>query len=268
MRFKFSKKYSIIFLVLILGLVFLNFVPGVSNFSKNIVFRVFSPTQKFFIKTGNNIIGFFEIIFSIKDLNKENTEFKQKNLEMEAELTKLKETERENQILREALNFSQKNILIYEIASVVGKEVQGGGGWILIDKGLENGIVKDAVVISEEFALVGKIIEINKNFSKVLLITNPQSKVAALLEKIRSEGLIQKEEGENKIFMDFIPKDENPEVGEKVITSGMDKTYPRGIVIGKIESIDLSQNQLFKKVIVAPAVNFEKLETIFVIKTN
>jgi rod shape-determining protein MreC len=266
MKFKLSKKYLVIFLVLILGLVFLNVFPNISKFLGNFIFKIFSPIQKFFIKTGDKVVGFFEIILSIKDLGKENAELRQKNLGMESELTKLKEAERENEILREALNFSQKNIPLYEIASVVGKEIQGGGDWILIDKGSENGIEKGAVVISKGFSLVGKIIEVNSNFSKVLLITNSKSTVAALIENSRSEGLIQKTEGENKIFMDFIPKDENPEIGEKIITSGMDKIYPGGILIGKIESVDLSENQLFQKIIIAPATDFNKLEEVFVIK--
>jgi rod shape-determining protein MreC len=268
MRFKFSKKYLVIFLVLILGLVFLNVFPNISKFLGNFIFKIFSPIQKFFIKTGDRVVGFFEIILSIRDVGKENTELRQKNLEMESELTKLKETERENEVLREALNFSQKNIPLYEIASVVGKEIRGGGDWILIDKGSENGIEKDAVVISRGFSLVGKVIDINSDFSKVLLIINPKSTVAALIENSRSEGLIQKEEGGNKIFMDFVPKNENPEIGEKIITSGMDKVYPGGILIGKIESVDLSQNQLFQKIIIAPATDFDKLEEVLVIKTK
>jgi len=263
---KISKKYFVIAIVLMVGLIFLNLFPNISGFLKNLIFKAFSPIQEFFIKTGNNIIGFFEIIASIKDLGRENTELKQKNMEIEAELSKLKETERENQILREALNFSQKDTPLYEIASVVGKEIQGGGDWILIDKGSKNGVEKDDVVVSEGPSLVGRIFEVNNNFSKVLLITNSKSVVAAIIENKRSEGLIQKEEDGNKIFMDFVPKEENPKIGEKVITSGMDNIYPKGILIGKIESVDLSQNQLFQKVIIALATNFNKLEEVFVIK--
>lgn len=266
MRFKFSKKYLIFSIVLILGLVFLNVFPNISEFLGNFVFKIFSPIQKLFIKTGNRIVGFFEITLSIKELGRENTELKQKNIEIEAELVELRETERENKILRTALNFSQKEILLYEIASVVGKEIQGTGDWILIDKGAKNGIEKDMPVVSKEFSLIGRIVKVENNFSKVMLITNKESVVAALIENKRSEGLVQKEEGGGKIFMDFIPKDENPETGENVITSGMDKIYPKGILIGKIESIDLSQNQLFQKIIILPSVNFNKLEEVFVVK--
>jgi rod shape-determining protein MreC len=68
--------------------------------------------------------------------------------------------------------------------------------------------------------------------------------------------------------MDFIPREENPETGERIITSGMDNVYPAGILIGKIESVDLSQNQLFTKVVIAPDTNFLKLEKVFIIKTK
>lgn len=267
MKFKISKKYFIIATVLMMGLIFLNIFTGASGFLENIVFKIFSPIQGFFIKTGNNTVGFFEIILSIKDLSRENIELKQRNLEIETELIELKETKKENEALRNALDFSQKNIPLYEIASVVGKEIQGGGDWILIDKGSKNGIEKDTVIISDKFALVGKVLEVNDSFSKVLLITNSKSIVAALIENKRSEGLVQKEESGNKIFMDFIPKEDDPEIGEKVITSGMDKIYPKGILIGKVESIDLSENQLFKKVIIVPFVDFDKLERVFVIKS-
>jgi rod shape-determining protein MreC len=268
MRLRFSKKHLVVFLVLIVGLIFLNIFPKISDFLENLVFKAFSPVQKLFINTGNRIIGFFEIILSIKDLNLENTELKKKNLELEAELTAFKETEKENQVLREALNFSQKNIPLYEMAYVVGKETQGGENWILINKGFDRGVVEDTVIVSEEFSLVGKIVEVYDDFSKATLIIGSGNAVAALIENKRSEGLVQKEESGNKIFMDFIPKEENPEVGEKVLTSGMDKIYPAGIFIGKIESVDSSENQLFTKVVIAPAANFSKLEKVLIIKTK
>ena len=266
MRFKFSKKYLIFCIVLILGLVFLNVFPNISEFLENFVFKIFSPIQKLFIKTGDRMVGFFEITFSIKELGRENTDLKQKNIEIEAELVRLRETERENKILRTALNFSQKEIMLYEIALVVGKEIQGMENWILIDKGAKDGVEKDMPIVSDNFSLIGRIVEVKNNFSKVMLITNKESVVSALIENKRSEGLVQKETGGGKIFMDFIPKDENPEIGENIITSGMDKIYPKGILIGKIENIDLSQNQLFQKITILPSVNFDKLEEVFIVK--
>jgi len=268
MSFKVSKKYLVIFLVLILGLVFLNLFPKPAKALENFIFKVFSPVQKIFIRTGNKISDFFQILISIKDLNKENAELKQKNSDLEAQLTQLKEIEKENETLRTALNFAPKNTSLYEIASVVGKNIQGTEEWILIDKGTDDGVEKNMAIISEEFFLVGKVIEPNKDFSKVMLITDKNSLVAALIENRRNEGLVQKEEGSDKIFLDFIPKTEKVEIGEKILTSGMDNIFPRGILIGKAESVDSSENQLFQKITISPAVDFNKLEQVFILKNK
>ena len=264
----FSKKYLIISVVLILGLVFLNLFPNVSKTLENFIFKIFSPVQKLFIKTGNRITGFFQILLSIKDLGDENIQLKQKNIELETQLSELGEIKKENETLRSALNFSQKDAIIYEMASVIGKNIAGGQDWILVDKGAENGIEKNMTVVSEQFSLVGKVIETGENFSKIMLITDKNNVVAALIENKRSEGITREENGSDKIFLDFIPKNENVELGEKIITSGMDSIYLKGILIGKVENIDLSENQLFQKISILPTVDFNKLETVFILKSR
>ena len=260
-----SKKYLIIIIVLIAGLVFLNFVPGLTRNINNFVFKIFSPVGKFFIRAGDRVGGFFKILVSIKDLNEENDQLRKRNLELEVEVSKLEAIERENQILREGLKISAINQYELEFATVVGKDIQSPQDWVLIDKGTDNGIKKDMAVVSREFALVGKIIEVMPDFSKVILITNKESMVATIIEGERSQGLVKKEE-KGKLFMDFIPRNEKLEIGQKIITSGMDKIFPKGILIGKIESIDFSQNQLFQKITIAPVVDFSRLEEVFIIK--
>lgn len=260
-----SKKYFLIVIGLIIVLVILNIFPGLSSGLGNFLFKVFSPIERIFIKAGDRVIGFFEILISLREINKENVEFRQKNLELEAEISQIKEVERENEVLRKGLEISKKGQNIVEMASVVGKDVQVAGDWILINKGERQGIEKDMAVISKDMALVGKVVEIMSSFSKVMLITNKESIVAGLAEKGRSEGLVKKE-AKGKLFMDFIPRSEKIEIEERIITSGMDNIYPKGILIGKIENIDLSQNQLFQKITISPAVDFSKLEEVFIVK--
>lgn len=260
-----SKKYLFIAIGLVVVLIILNIIPGLSTGLGNFLFKIFSPTGKFFIKTGDRVVVFFEILLSIKDLAKENTGLRQQNLELEAEISQLKETERENEVLRKGLEILEKGQNIIEKAFIVGKDIQVSGDWILINKGTKQGIEKDMAVISPEMALVGKIVETMPSFSKVMLITNKESIVAAIVERGRNEGLVRKGD-RGKLFMDFIPRTEKLEIEERVITSGMDNIYPKGILIGKIEDIDLSQNQLFQRITIFPAINFSKLEEVFIVK--
>jgi len=260
-----SKKYLVIIVVLIAGLVFLNFISNIKATLGNTLFIVFSPVERFFIGAGDKVVGFFELILSIKELGKENSELRNKNLELESQITELRELKRENQLLREVLNLSEKNQFVLELASITGKDIYGLEEWILIDKGAKNGIEKNMAVISKDFALVGKTIEVMTDFSKVRLITNKDSIVAAIIEGQRSQGVVEIGE-KGRLFIDFIPRNEKLNPEERVITSGMDGCYPKGILIGKIESIDLSQNQLFQKITIIPAVDFSKLEEVFIIK--
>ncbi len=264
----FKRKYLLIAGILITGLVFLNALPSVSGSIKNIVFKAFSPLQIIFIKTGNKVTNFFEIISSIRDLGQENLELKKKNIALESQLLKLVDVKKENEVLRNALNFPPKNVVIHNLASIVGKEIGGEDGIILINLGRNQGIENNFSVISEEMALVGKIIDVEENFSKVIVITNPQSTVAVAVNGKKIEGLLHKEKENGELVMDFVPREENVELEDKIITSGMDNIYPAGIFVGNVKNINNSENQLFQKIIVEPAVNFNKLEKVFVIKAK
>lgn len=260
-----NKKYLFLIIILIVVLIVINIIPELTKGFGNFVFKIFSPIGGFFIRTGDKITSFFEILINIKDLAKENIELRQKNLELEKQITELKELSKENEALRMGLDITEKGQPIIEMASVVGKDSQGIQDWILIDKGTNQGTEKNMAIISPNMFLVGKTVEVMPSFSKVMLITNKESAVAALVEDVRTQGLVKREE-KGKLFMDFIPRTEKLEIGQRVITSGMDKIYPKGILIGKIEKIDLSQNQLFQKITISPAVDFSKLERVFIVK--
>lgn len=259
------KKTFLTILILIVALIVLNIIPGLNKGLGNFVYKIFSPLERFFLNIENGISGFFQIMISIKDLNRENITFRENNIKLEAEIAALEEIQRENDVLRQALKISESGQTIKESALVVGKDIQGIQDWILINKGSKHGILKGMTVVSPENALVGRVDEVGEGFSKVMLIIHKNSVVAGVIENNRTEGLI-KNSDKGGLFMDFIPKTEKLETGEKVITSGIDNLYPKGILIGKIENIDSSDNQIFQKIIITPSVNFSKLEQVLILK--
>jgi rod shape-determining protein MreC len=259
------KKIILTIIILMIVLALINILPGLKKGLGNFVLKIFLPIVKLSSKIGQGIAGLVNILANISDLNKTNIDLGQKNLALQAEIAKLKEVERENDILRETLNISSPDEPIQEVASIVGKDVQGIQDWILLNRGTRHGIKKNRAVISPQGALVGRIVEVQDDFSKVMLITNKKSLVAALVAETRSEGLIKKN-ANSGLIMDLIPKTENLEIGQTVITSGMDNIFPRGILIGKIESIETPENQIFQKIIISPAIDFNKLETVVILK--
>lgn len=259
------KKVFLIILVLAVVLATINLIPGLNKGLGNFVYTIFSPIEKLFSNIGKGITGFFQVLISIGKLNKENLSLTEENATLKSEIVKLEEIQKENNVLKQALNISQSDQLTIDVASIVGKDIQGLQDWILINKGTKQGLTVGMTVISPEKALVGRINEVLGDYSKVMLINSKDSNIAAMLENTRVEGLVKKDE-KGGIFMDFIPKTEKLELKERIITSGTDNLYPKGIFIGEIETIDLSENQIFQKITIAPAVNFSKLEQVLIIK--
>lgn len=260
-----NRKYVVLIITIIIVLIVINLIPGFNNNLGNFIFKITSPINGFFIKIGNVFSGFFTTLFSIRGLAIENNDLRIQNMKLETEISSLKEIKRRDEALLQAKESLKDLVEIKQVGIVIWKDIQENQDWILINKGKDHGLEKDMAVVSKEGSLVGKIFEVSKDFSKVMLLTNKESVIATLLENGRNEGLIKKEK-QGGLFMDFIPRSEKLEIGERIITSGMDNVYPKGILIGKIESIDFSQNQLFQRIVVFPVVDFNKLEEVFIVK--
>ncbi|MCX6730024.1 MAG: rod shape-determining protein MreC [Candidatus Portnoybacteria bacterium] len=259
------KKAFLSILILIIILVVVNLIPGLNKGLGSFVYTVFSPVGKLFSNTGRGVTGFFQILTSIGKLNKENILLREKNTMLESEIVMLKETQKENDALKSALNISKSDQLTIDVASIIGRDIEGLRDWILINKGTKQGLAVGMTVISPEKALVGRIGEVSERFAKVILVSSKDSNIAAMLESSKTEGLVKRDE-KGGIFMDFIPKTEKLELGERIITSGTDNLYFGGIFIGTIGKIDLSDNQIFQKITIIPTVNFSKLEQVLIIK--
>ncbi len=259
-----KTKSFFLALTIIIGLIFLNF-PSVSSKIKSFFYSVSSPIQKTFDKTIEQIENSWDFLNSLKEISEENIGLEEKIKELTAQNVELKEFEKENELLRSYLNLSIYQQHQIDLANVIGRDFQGLKKYIIINKGSSVGIEKDMPVVVFENILIGKIIEVFDNFSKVLLITDSNSKIPALVQESRIEGLI---EGMKKgiLSMNLVPKNIEIEKNQTVITSGIGGTFPRGFLIGKISLVKSLESDMFQTVEVMPAVAMEELERVFIIK--
>ncbi|MFA5500951.1 MAG: rod shape-determining protein MreC [Candidatus Omnitrophota bacterium] len=169
----------------------------------------------------------------------------------------------ENERLRNLLNF--KKIIPYTsiVAQVVGRDPSNWSNSIIIDKGSSNGIKKNMAVMSTR-GLVGRIVEPGKNYSKVLLITDPNLKVGIMIRRNRQGGvMVGRPGGRCKII--YISLDSDARIGDKVITAGFGSVFPKGILIGEIEKVGREEGRLYKYAIVRPSQDLSKLEEVLCI---
>ncbi len=259
-----KTKSFLVALIIIMGLIFLNF-PVASNKIRSSFYSISSPIQKKFNKFIRQIEDSWFFLNSLKKISKKNIELEEEIKKITAQNVKLKELEKENQFLRSHFDLPASQEYSIDLANIIGVDFQGLEKYFLIDKGSLNGISKDMPAIAFENILIGKVITVSDNFSKILLITSPNSKIPALIQESRIEGLI-KGMGTDTLSMDLVSKDKKIEVNQTITTSGIGAIFPRGLLIGKVLIIEFSENKMFQKITVKPATNIEKLEQVFIIK--
>lgn len=210
------------------------------------------------------LANFFTLLTSIRELAHDNEELAAQRESLLLEQVKLREIEEENKTLRAQLKLKEEGGLTGVLANVILRNPDNLVQSIMLDKGAEDGVTPKAAVIYNEGFLVGRVTEVSRHTAKVLLITDQNSVINALIAESRASGNISGKHGLG-LFMDMIPQTEVVNVGDQVITSSLSGELPKGLLVGEVVSVQSSANQLFQKAQVRPYVNFSKLERVVVI---
>lgn len=232
---------------------------------RSFTWSAFSPFQKIAYIISLKIENCREFIFSIGELKTENERLVIENQNLEAQNAKLVDLGRRNEILEKQLDLWTGGNFDLEYAYIVSQDPDGSDSWLEISKGSAEGIQEGMSVVSGGGTLVGKIGEVQKNSSQVILITNPQSKINAVTSKNGTRGIIEGKYGLGIIFSMVLQTD-LVEAGDEIITSGMGGSMPRGLFIGNIQDVKLSPDRLFQQAAVISPVKFSKLEVVSIIK--
>ena len=192
------------------------------------------------------------------------------NLKLQTELQqamvmnhRLKEAALSNERLRKLFKLQQEMEEPLVAAQVVGKDPSPWFQSVLLDKGRDDGVEEGQPVINPE-GIVGIVVEATSHFAKVMLITDPNSAVDAIIQKSRARGII---EGGASGFcvLNFVLRKHEVAEGDAVVSSGMDGVFPKGLPIGKVAAIVKREAGIFQEVSVIPYVDFERLEEVLVV---
>lgn len=265
-KFLSAKLPKVVLIVTVCGvLIFLN-PTGAFRPLRNIAEGFLAPFQKTAYLLSTRISEAKDLIFSIGQLKKENERLIKENQKLLAENVKLSDVKKQNEILQEQLKLLPREKYNLEAAYVIGQDPNGPGNWLEIDKGSRRGIQEGMAVIVSGSILVGKIGEVQTDSSQVILLTNPQSIVNAAVTSSDARGVIRGEYGLG-IILDMILQTDTIGIGDEVITSGAGENMPRGLFIGTIREVKPSPDRLFQQALLSPAVQFFKLDLVFVIKS-
>jgi rod shape-determining protein MreC len=148
-------------------------------------------------------------------------------------------------------------------AEIIGRDPAAWFKTILVDKGSADGVLEDAGVIAPE-GVVGRVIEVGLNSSKVLLLTDINSYVDALIKRTRTHGIVVGR-GEQLCTLSYIIKTEHVAPDDVIVSSGINTMYPKGIIIGTVTHINKDRSGFFQSIMIKPAVDFSKLHEVLIV---
>jgi rod shape-determining protein MreC len=149
-------------------------------------------------------------------------------------------------------------------AQVIGASADGTSHTLFINRGARDGVRPNMAVVTPD-GVVGKVVEAFPNTSQVLLINDKQSGVGALFSETRTHGVV-KGSGDPQPRMDYVVNDEKVKPGEIILTSGDDKIFPKGLLIGTVT--DTKEALPFRMIHVQPAARLDRLEDVLVLLTQ
>jgi len=224
----------------------------------------FSP----FERAGNHGIGHlretWRHYFALQNASRENEQLRHENDDLKMQVNQLQSKANEADRLALLLNFHKSHETVPMLgARVIATSAGTASATIMLDRGSKDHIKKNMGVITPE-GVVGKIVEVYDNTSEVLLLTDKDSGVGAMLGNSRVQSPVGGA-GEPLLVMKYVANDDVVNVGERVVTSGMDKIFPRDLPIGTIT--DIKPGNPFKSIRIRPSAHLERLEEVIVLLT-
>ncbi|MCX7966807.1 MAG: rod shape-determining protein MreC [Syntrophorhabdaceae bacterium] len=236
------------------------------NYSKIKVFcgEIAGPALKIFGRPLDGIKYLFNTYINLVDTKKENNMLKKRIGELELENQKIHDLEEENKRLKSILKLTEKNPGNYTVARIIGEDVKNWFKCMIIDKGRDDGLKERMPVITPK-GIVGQVVEVNKWHSKVMTIGDANSSVDVNVEGRETRGILEGTD-HNVLRLKYITKNDEIEVGDKLVTSGKDGIYPKGIPAGIVIAVNKNKAGIFYDIEVMPYNNFKRLDEVIVIK--
>ena len=257
---------TIIFLILVV--IFSN-TESNTSFFESFANKLVMPVQNGLTYLKNKISGNSTFFTDINNLKNENKELKDKNSELEQSLRELENIKSENETLKEYLNLTEKYGEYKTIPGyVINKDISNYSKTIIINIGKKDGVEKNMTVIADE-GLVGHVVSVTDSTAKVRTIIDTSSSISSIMstnkDSIVCKGTL---DSNSEIKAMYIATDANIVQGDSVETSGLGGIYPKGIHIGTVKNIISTKNITDRYAMIETAVNFNKLNTVLVIKNN
>jgi len=233
-----------------------------SSFER-IILNAYSPPLRaitFLLKEARHLWSNYIFLLGVQ---KKNIELQKSIDQLVEQNLRMKEVLFENSRLRNLLFLKRRSSFKLVSAEIIGRDPAGWFKAVLINKGEKDGIKRNQPVIAHR-GIVGRTLDVAANTSKVLLLTDINSSIDALVQRTRARGIVEGKASDLCEFK-YVSSSEDVRLGDLVVTSGLCGIFPKGLAIGKVTRVMKDSFDLFQYVELTPGTPLNKLEEVCIL---
>ena len=222
-----------------------------------------SPLEKGIVGMGNGIGNVWRNYLYLRGIRQENRELREEIQQLRLNEVRMSEDAQQAHRLQLLLNFKEQYLSKTLAAQVIGTGGTDQSRVIYIDKGSEDADIKPEMPVITADGIVGKVVRVFAHTSQILLINDQTSGAGAILEKSRLQGILRGMPN-GGVALEKVMSDETVQPGDRVLTSGGDGIFPKGMPVGTVASVSQGKDS-FLNIKIKPSADLSKLEEVLVI---
>jgi rod shape-determining protein MreC len=212
----------------------------------------------------NGFRGAWTGYIALRHVRAENEALRQELANARVEVQRQRALADRTRSLETILGLSNSIELQTSAAQIIGAAASPDFRTVTIDKGSVHQLRADMAVLAPT-GVVGRVVIAGPRASRVQLLVDRNAAAGALIVRSRAQGVVVGA-GDDRLRLDYVSETQDVAVGDTVVTSGIDGIYPKGFVIGRVESVD-KNGVAYRSIGIRPAVDFSTLEDVLVVLT-
>jgi rod shape-determining protein MreC len=229
-----------------------------------LTFGAFAEIQRAASSGVSGVLRTWHAYIDLRHVREENERLKQEFANAQIELQRQRSLADRSRGLERLLGIRDQSALSTVAAQIIGGSANPDFLTVTLDKGTNDGVKSDMAVIAAT-GVVGRVVMATPRAAKVQLLIDRNAAAGAIVERSRAQGVLVGE-GTDRLRMDYMLEASDLAVGDAVMSSGIDGVFPKGFMLGVVETIE-KNGPAFKRIVVKPAVDFHALEEVLVVLT-
>ena len=262
-RITLIRLFAVFALILLLVALFGSALGGRMGLFHKLALDSLGPVQSALSRAGRTVQVVKDDYLALWRVREENRRLLKVIDSYQEQLGEYREAYARNRYLESALAFKQSAEFPPLSARVVGKDPSFWFQTLIVDRGRSDGVVA-GMVARTPAGVAGQVIQVSENYAKILLANAPSSAIDAVIQKSLVRGIL-KGSGEQGLQLQYVLKNSDLAVGDQVVTAGVGELFPAGVPLGTVASVRSQSRGMFLEVDVRPAVDFERLEYLFIV---